>query len=346
MIPANQTQMVHACYSDLRGRAIAPSAFALLSDAQYQAFPRLEKLDESTSIDWCRGYSLTHCSEVLVPARLVYFEFARPPDAPFLPELVSTGTACHMSMTKAILNALCEVIERDAIAIAWLNRLPLRAIDTGGTAVSELTDGGRSAEGVDITLFDVPTDAPFPVVMALASRPGSTPSAVVGAACRPDRRGACEKAIFEACHLLYRFHGRVPSRPREVRTLDDHANFYAAPGGAELLSSSMRVGEPLRLGDTIRVAHAETADVLLAHAVRRLADRGLEVIAVDITPPDIAAAGFRIARVLVPGTVDINIDARFPRLGGERLYQLPVQLGLHESPVAEPELNTLPIPLA
>jgi ribosomal protein S12 methylthiotransferase accessory factor len=72
----------------------------------------------------------------------------------------------------------------------------------------------------------------------------------------------------------------------------------------------------------------------------------LEVLVVDLTSSDVASAGFHVVRVVIPGTVDMNTDERFARLGGGRLYNLPVKLGLAERPRAEADLNRHPVPLA
>ncbi len=56
----------------------------------------------------------------------------------------------------------------------------------------------------------------------------------------------------------------------------------------------------------------------------------LEVLVVELTPPDIAARGLRGLRgvkVLVPGMLPIDFRPAVPRLGGPRLYAAPGRRG-------------------
>jgi ribosomal protein S12 methylthiotransferase accessory factor len=69
--------------------------------------------------------------------------------------------------------------------------------------------------------------------------------------------------------------------------------------------------------------------------VSRLYQAGLRAVSVDLTTPDVRAAGLCVVRVIVPGLYG-NAAAAFPYLGGARLYQ-------H---VGEDDLVRHPIPLA
>src|SRR5918993_406405 len=73
----------------------------------------------------------------------------------------------------------------------------------------------------------------------------------------------------------------------------------------------------------------------LKHAVEHCADivesRGLELIVLDCSRPEIE---FAAARVVVPGMRHF-----WARLGKGRLYQAPVEMGLLSQPLREDELN-------
>ncbi len=76
-------------------------------------------------------------------------------------------------------------------------------------------------------------------------------------------------------------------------------------------------------------------DVVLVGRVGMITGTGVEVVVVDVTSPDVAAAGFHVVRVLTPDLclLDVEASARFhgrPRLlrearraGVERLNPLP-----------------------
>jgi ribosomal protein S12 methylthiotransferase accessory factor len=73
--------------------------------------------------------------------------------------------------------------------------------------------------------------------------------------------------------------------------------------------------------------------------------RGYEIFYADITTPDINCAGLKVARTLVPGLVP-NFPAGFPYLGRQAAQRAPIGLGWRTSPLAEEQLNYVPLPHA
>ncbi|HVV81730.1 MAG TPA: YcaO-like family protein, partial [Kofleriaceae bacterium] len=69
--------------------------------------------------------------------------------------------------------------------------------------------------------------------------------------------------------------------------------------------------------------------------VARAAARDLEVLVLDQTRPDLALSA---VKVLVPG-----LRHFWPRLGPGRLYDVPVALGRRAAPLAEEQLNPVPL---
>lgn len=337
------SESVRASFDDVGDVAVSPEAFAQLSPRQYRRFPQLRPLSEANTIDWCWSYSLTRGRGALIPTALVYPRRGRAATGDLVAGLSSTGVACDVSIAHGLLAALCEVLERDALAVAWHGRIPLVALDPTATAAQELITGPLAACSHRFSLFQVPTDLPFPVVLAVAWNPDREPHVATGAACRPDPVDAATKALLEASQMLWRLRGQDAGPPQRIRRFDDHARFFAMRQGADLLRSQLeRAAGPRRLvsGDGACSAARE-----LDRGVRALADLGLDVLTVELTTADVAATGFRVYRVLVPGTIETAADPRLTKLGGRRLYELGVRLGVRERPLRESELNLLPAPL-
>ena len=74
-------------------------------------------------------------------------------------------------------------------------------------------------------------------------------------------------------------------------------------------------------------------DDLLA-SIDILRGKGLEMIVLDHTRPDI---GFPVARVVVPG-----LRHFWARFAPGRLYDVPVEMGWRDRPLAEGDLNPIP----
>lgn len=349
MAPVSTSILVRGAYRDLQDRAVVPSRFALLSQAQYERHPQLRPLGKDMAVDWCPMHSLTERRTALVPAALVHMSLVGPLPNRYVTHVTSTGTACHVSPEQALLAGLCEVLERDAVTIAWQNRLQMPRLDCSHTAAADLLDQVFAGCGLEISLHHVPTDAPFPVVLAVLFDGRSAPHAAAGAACRPDPEAAAVRAALEAAQVLSRLRSRPRSRPHGVRTFDDHAELYATRGGAQLLRRGLGDGSAValrELGPPVRAESPADVEGILARAVRSLAARGLEVLVADLTPPDVSGIGYTVVRVLLPGMVDMSADARMPRLGGTRLYELPIALGARRTALGEGELNLMPVPLA
>ena len=84
----------------------------------------------------------------------------------------------------------------------------------------------------------------------------------------------------------------------------------------------------------------------LAVVLRSLQRRSLDAIVVDLTLPEIASAGLRVVRAIVPGLIPLTFGQRFVAKGGARLYHVPVSVGYRATAFREDELNPAPHPFA
>ena len=125
--------------------------------------------------------------------------------------------------------------------------------------------------------------------------------------------------------------------PAKVASLGDHSLLYAglAAGGMRFLREAPRQPWP---------DAASTGPADLAVLIKSLAEVAGDVLAVDVTTPDVAALGVRVVRGLVPGFVPIWFGANQARLGGRRLLEMPGRIGLR--PARLDELNLDPHPMA
>jgi thiazole/oxazole-forming peptide maturase SagD family component len=224
----------------------------------------------------------------------------------------------------------------------------LVALDPAGTTLGELLAGPLAA--FDATLHRLPTDAPYAVMLAIVNvmtpEPGSGQKTAVGCACRPNPVHAATKAVFEACQTLRQLALVKANTTDPVHAFEDHGRFYAGTEGRRLLAENLpTTGTTEYLRDQ-PVLSTGSASSDVAFAVEALGRSGLEVYVADLTTSDVAMSGFCVVRVLIPGMVEMSADPRFARLGGTRLYDLPVTLGLRSGPLAEDDLNLLPVPLA
>lgn len=84
--------------------------------------------DKTAPMRWVRGMNLRTRKWSWIPAVLVYMHIpAHAGEAVTTP--ISTGAAAHPDPLRAISGALCEVIERDAISLIWLQQLALPRLE-------------------------------------------------------------------------------------------------------------------------------------------------------------------------------------------------------------------------
>lgn len=70
----------------------------------------------------------------------------------------------------------------------------------------------------------------------------------------------------------------------------------------------------------------------------------IDVVYADITHPKIKKHGIVVVKVFIPKLQPLYLDEHYPYLGGNRLYEVPVQLGFLKVPNQEFQLNKIPHP--
>src|SRR5947209_6489847 len=121
------------------GDAILPNDVSLFSDAQYrraqpptsewdEVTPMPAPFDPSAKIEWSPVWSLRDQRFKYLPTSLLYF-FYRGPG--YQHHADSNGCAAGNTLAEAIVQGFLELVERDAYAIWWYNRLQRPEVELG-----------------------------------------------------------------------------------------------------------------------------------------------------------------------------------------------------------------------
>jgi len=258
--------------------------------------------DPGEIIDWLPGFDLLNDQEVLVPVDLVEIDAVRPTRlAGVVRDTNGLGAGNHP--LEALCAGLCEVIERDALAMfhsvaaseRWARRVDLDNVTdpTCLALLARLRDARLS-----VTAYDATSDIGVPVfvVRLMDQRESDAPpfGPTLGAGCHPMRGIALSRAATEAVQ------GRV-THTSGSRDDIDPADYAAGPRlriGAIAEDFVARTLARVRFDD-IPSFEAETFDEDLAWLAGRLEEAGLSrIVVVDLTRPEI---GLPVLRVLVPG---------------------------------------------
>lgn len=315
---------------------IPPERWALFDPSQ-QISPPFVPFDRDTPLGWVEADSLSQRRPCLVPACLVYMPYPMPfrtqGEAVIAPA-ISTGGACARSRAEALLKGLCELVERDAFMIVWRNRLPCPRvrIDTD-SPLYDLFARVFARPGLEYALFYTTLDLGIPSFLGvLIDRREGPPTAIVGGAAHPDPVQAALKTLVETVQGLkwkdLQRGAMYPIEPgyRNVRSFDDRMKLYAL-NPAMLRAFDFLFDAPAEV-PLSRIPSPDTGDVRrqLRACVQQITDRGLEVLAVDITPVDVASCGYHVVKVLVPELETMEGDHLLPFLGGRRWREVPQRL--------------------
>lgn len=231
-----------------------------------------------------------------------------------------------------------ELVERDAFALWWYNRLRVPAVD-----LSSFNDEFMAAaedyyhrQQRTLWLLDVTSDFRVPAFVALSRRTGGISEDIIyGAGAHSDPKLAALRAICELNQCLTWLPG--PASRDGKPMIDDPLALWwwrtARLDDCPWLSPAPDVA-PSRAGD---FSVPETTDARddVAGCLALLESKGMELLVLDQTQPDI---GMPVVRVMVPGMRHF-----WQRLAPGRLYNAPVGMGRLPAPLTESQLNTTPV---
>jgi ribosomal protein S12 methylthiotransferase accessory factor len=336
--------------------AVTPAECVLYSDSQYAkrdfSYRRWNRKDEIT---WVPMTELPDERQVFAPATLVYLNQgqARAEDL-FCPS-TSNGLAAGDDLESAILHGLCELIERDAFLITWMNQLPApEVLFSAEAGIAHSIREHYARFGVEIHVFNISTDLPAHVMMGLCvDSTGHGPAAVVGLGCHLNPAVAVQKALFEVCQVrpgeVRRFQQDRPAEHlksyRDVHSLQEHSAFFHPLERLSEFSFLLDTGRSEYLKNIpIRTSGSVTED--LQTCVKGLKGAGARVLYADVTTPDVTRYGLRVVRTIATGLQPMHFGWGEERLGGRRLYEIPKVLGYSSEIRGERDLNPCPHPIA
>lgn len=343
-------RVVEAPFARLGADAFDPRELPLFADWQYaQPAIGVQPFDAERTIRWVGAVDLASGRPMLVPFDFVYDDGSMAA----IYRANSNGAACHGSTRQALVNAIYEVVERDALMSMWLHRLSAPRLASERLR-SDPWDVRATLGKLDFQLehVDVTVDTRIPVWLAVLRDHRNPALFLINmvACLDPERRLRKlyrELAQFAYPYLVDQAHF-VTERtcdpdPDNVRTFADHLAYYQSPERnreAAFLTASPQVSV------TRLDAHddAPSADRELDVLLQRLTAGGFRVLAVDCTSPLLASVGLKAVKVLIPGLVPLNAQHRLRTLVGERLMRLPERLGVPAADPAATGLNPLPHP--
>ena len=237
--------------------------------------------------------------------------------------------------------AFCELVERDAFAIWWYNRIARPGVDPGrlgdpwiAEAPERFARAGREIALLDLTLFET-----LPVVACVGRnderRRRLGEDIVVTSGCGPSLLTAARRAVAEQVQMgahgaatlrAYYAQGQGPDYRAIGRWTTREQRWLAPDPGAPAVSA-----------DDYAPHRTVTGEAFLERArdvARALPTR---MTAVDLTRAEFDVP---VAKVAAP-----ELCHFWHRFGSERLRSAPLEAGWIETPRSERDLNPIPVVL-
>ena len=294
-----------------------------------------DPFDEEMELAWTQVWSLTAGEPRYVPSAYCYYGYTGPGSKYCRAD--SNGLAAGNCLEEAIVHGVLELAERDAVAIWWYNRLPQPAINLSSIDDPYVasTLAFHASLNREVWVLDVTNDLEIPTFVAVSRQLGAKAEDILlGFGAHVDAPTAVLRSLLEVNQSLPTV--RRPRSERQRQLLPDFkdaltwwdcATIENQPYLLPALGSRQRDIEAYPSFDAIELAS------WIDRFVSNMADFGMETLVLDLTRLDI---GLSVARVIVPG-----LRHFWRRLGKGRLYDVPVKLGISESPLEEQNMNPI-----
>jgi oxazoline/thiazoline synthase len=316
------------------GEAIWPNDVLQFSEAQYRRPPSEEDVtptpppfDPAAKIEWTPVWSLRDRRFKYLPTGMLYFFHSDASDSHMHAD--SNGCAAGNTLEEAFVQGFLELVERDSYAIWWYNRSQRTELDLdqfGDSYVRDLKT--QLAEtGRRLWVLDITTDLGIPSYVAMSySAQNGQEFVEYGSGSHFDPRIALLRSLTEVNQFLslglmgLRDMGQTSNDSAGPFRLKEHP--YLIPDGKPAIRPHL----------DMKFGSLDTREQALA-CVDIAKRAGLDFLVLDQTRPDIETP---VVRVIVPG-----LRHFYRRFGPGRLYDVPVKLGLRDTPILESELNPL-----
>ncbi|HEL2108241.1 YcaO-like family protein [Streptococcus suis] len=344
------SDLVLGSYKELSNKycCVSPKKFAFYNKFQYleSDFP-FSIFNESTTVNWTFCKKLGKKEDYLIPAAVTYLPYYPSNDEKLIWYPISTGLSCASDDEEAIVKGIFEVIERDAFSILWYNELPLPKIDiTSNEEVYQLYKERFEIPGCKYTLIDMTLDTKIPSVLGILE--DERGGILIAAATRLTLKEAVIKTFIELSQ------GRISwkedfvqgSKEKYCDDFSDIRDFHSRVMLFTKKSMKSHFNFLPHQNCTVEIQDEKILpyDEQLKILYEKISNLGYDIFYKNLTTSDVYNLDYRVYKVIIPGFIEITNDHLYPRIGGTRIHDVPVTLGLLNKPKTVDEFNKIPHP--
>lgn len=356
-------ELVCSSAKKLDDRTLDISTLAGFSQEQKEKNECLH-FDKNTIFGWIPTKSLISGKKIYSPVQLFsarYFsEKVRTPRCmnkfePMLRWSITTGLSTGSNFSHALAKGILEIVERDAFMMTYLNKISPPVVD-----LDDLLEQDKDLAKIvrqirryylDLHVLKLPTDFGVEVFAAVIIDPtGEGPAFTIGASADFDTKTCILDAASEALAVRMSIKNTF-RQPVDANRIDRMGRIlYWAKGEnldkIEFLYSGEKMKIDLALPQNIFVTKHDPGKTeidwkkALGNLVSRLKKKKYEAVFAELTTKEVAEAGFRCVRVVIPELQPMHLEEALPYLEGKRLHEVPERLGYEPAN----ELNKYPHP--
>ena len=335
--------------SDLDSTGIDPRKCLLFSERQYRERDAWNAkkspynyvplaFDPDVEMEWSPLWLLSAEEVRWLPTDFCYYDYPQPHDQRFC-VACSNGCAAGNTLEEAVLQGFLELVERDSVALWWYNRVERPGVDLASFQepyLGELTEY-LATRGREMRVLDITADLGIPVFAAWTRRTDDANEQIVlGFGAHLDPRIALLRAVTEMNQMLSYLLQSPPEKVFSEHVTDEETVHWLKTATAENQPYLMpAAGMPLKTMGDYESAFSDDVAQDVRDCQSRVERAGLEMLVLDQTRAEI---GLPVAKVVVPG-----LRHFWARFAPGRLFDVPVKLGWLRQPLAEDELNPIPM---
>lgn len=344
MVYHGQNPDFRGSYNEISEDLIEPNECMNFSDLQFSSRDEINKdsasffslvpvkLSRDSVVDWTPVYSLSNNRLKYLPSAFCYAQYPSDDESNLISYPDSNGCASGNTYDEAILQGTLELIERDAAAIWWYNKIQRPEVDL------ELIDneyidkvvGYYKSIGRVLHILDITTDIGVPSFVSVSYNKSTGGQILYGFGCHVDPYIAAERSVIELNQLM-------PILLTKRSSTSDQ-DIYDWLEGQTISANKHFIplgGRKVNINDQYRCMKKPSLVEAIELIIAGLANVNIELLFCDLTQPDIKMP---VVKMIAPG-----LRHYWRRTGPGRLYDVPLKMGWLDKALSEHELNGINI---
>lgn len=339
-------------YENIKNKMLDPKEVVAFSKNQKES-GKFDKfiINNKSEFSWVEGLSLTRNKEIYFPSQLVYLSYPLILSEPVIYPGISTGTAGGSCLSGALVRGICEIVERDAFMIFYLNKLKAKKLNLNSIKDSRIKTilDTMSRYRMELYTFDITTDVKIPTCLSVVlDRSGIGKALALGLKSDLDQLDAVVGSIEETFNSRTWLRSEYESSKKRVTTSDLYKKSDIRNRGllwypTEVISNlDFLIKSPYSSTIVTSIEPERTSGQQLKYILGLFNKLGYEILYKDITIPIFKEKNLFVVKTIIPKMQPFYLNENTKLLGGDRLYQVPKKLGFTQK--IETKLNTFPHP--